>query len=220
MYNINLIHEKIVPIRKQRKRLSLVSLYILIWAVSAVVVVFFVITNNTRIRDYTKAAQILEDRNALPSGLMRSDVDALSRQLQASATVLKTLQQQTMRWGPKLRLLNRHLPKDAWLNRLSCRPTTSQPGQPPPSNPQGGAPSGPPPSKGELVVEGMLLIPEGGMGTEPLEQYLATLRADKAFMVGLSSINLQIVGRKLFGPREVASFVLVCAIAEGVQFDA
>lgn len=216
MYNINLIHEKIIPVRKQRKRLSLVSLYFLLWAVSAVVVAFFVITNNARIQESTKAVQTIGARNALPAGLTQTDVEALDRQLDASATVLKTIQRQTIRWGSKLRLLSRHLPKDAWFDRLSCRGTP--PGQPPPGGQPGGQP--PAPSAGEFIVEGMLLVPEGGMGTAPLEEYVAALREDKIFMIGLSKVDLQVVERKGIGRREVAVFRLICTVAEGIRVDA
>lgn len=216
MYEINLIHEKVIPLSKQRKRMSLVSFYILVWSITVVVFGYFYVTRAAQISSYSEASRRLESRNALPADLTKADLDALDRQLKSSTEVLAAVQNRAFRWAPKLNLLRAYLPQDVWFNRLSCRRSTtvfSQPGS------RGGQ-RVPPVPLGEFVIEGMVLIREGAAGAESLEAFVTKLREDATFMEGIQSLNHLVVGRERYGGADVASFVIVCVIAEGLRFDA
>lgn len=214
MYSINLIHEKIVPLSKQRTRMSLASLYVLLWLISGVVIGYYIMTMRAEINSYTLAARRLETRNSLPAGLTQEDVSALGKQLQASKDVLASIQAQSFIWASKLFVVRSVLPSDAWLNRLYCRPSTTHFAK----APDGGRQL--PQPLGEFVIEGMVLIPEGAAGAEALEQFVTKLRENKIFMEKIASLNHLVVGRERFGNREVATFVIVCVLEEGVRFDA
>jgi hypothetical protein len=213
MYEINLIHEKIVPLSKQRTRLSLFSLYILIWAITIAVYAYYINTTRNEIETYTAATRLIESRNALPSGVTRDDVVALSKQLDATREALLSMNTQSFHWASKLARLHRYLPGEAWLDEISCRLSTAHY-----KKPAGGGK--PPEPLGEFVVQGTVLLPEGAAGAEALEKYVVQLRGDRMFMASIKEMNHLVLGRERYGNREIARFMIVCVIAEGVRFDA
>jgi hypothetical protein len=213
MYELNLIHEKIVPISKQRTRLSLAALYALIWAVTATVFSYYYITFRNEILTYQSAVRLIETRNALPKGLTREDVLLLARQLDTTRETLLALKNQVFLWGPKLERIKTHLPRDAWLDEISCRLSTSH-FKKNPSNP-----SGPPEPLGEFVIQGRVLLAQNAVGSESLEQYVVKLREDKEFMARVQNMNHLVLGRERYGSNEVARFIIVCVVEEGVRFD-
>lgn len=216
MYFINLIHEKIVPISQQRTRLSLRLLYVLAWLITGVVMAYFFTTTQADIDSIRAGSRLLEARNELPSDLTMQDVLSLEQRLQASKAILSRIHNQGLLWAPKLKSLRVHLPKDAWLNRLSCRRSTTAFATPP----SGGGLRQPPRPLGEFVIEGMVLIPEGAAGSESLEEFVAKLKNDKTFMEKISNLNHLVIGRERYGVREIATFVIVCVIDESVRLDA
>ena len=214
MYSINLINEKVVPVSQQRTRLSLRLLYVTLWLITGAIYGYYYVTTQAQIDSFSSAARRLESRNSLPPGLKREDVLRLAQQLQTSKGVLTSIQSQSLLWSKKMRQIESHLPDDGWLNKLSCRASTTHF-----ATPQGGRRQ-PPKPLGEFVIEGMVLIPDGSAGSPSLDRFLGALRTDTVFMEHFSDINHLVVGRERFGTKEVATFVVVCVIQEGIRFDA
>lgn len=214
MYELNLIHEKVIPISQQRTRLSLVSLYLLIWALTATVFAYYIITTQNEITTYQTATRRLETRNALPRGLTRADVVALSRQLEITKTMLTSVNDQTFRWSNKLNSLRKHLPPTAWLDEVSCRRSTTR------FNTKPRAGNQPPLPLSEVVIMGMVMIPEGQAGSQALEEFVIKLQKDEGFMAHIQELNHVVIGKFRYGGKEAVKFMIVCVIKEGVRLDA
>ena len=214
MYELNLIHEKVIPISQQRTRLSLVSLYLLIWALTATVFAYYIITTQNEISTYQTATRRLETRNGLPRGLTHADVLALNRQLEITKTTLTNINNQIFRWSNKLTSLRKFLPSDAWLDEVSCRKSTTRFSTTP------SAPGQPPAPLSEVVILGMLMLPPGNAGSQSFEEYVIKLRNDEEFMAHIQELNHVVIGKFRYGSKEAVKFMIVCVIKEGVRLDA
>lgn len=209
MYELNLIREKIVPIGKQRKRLSLFSFYILIWCVTAVVFFYYYYTSQTEIETYASAKRQIESRNALPSGVTNEDVASLAKQLDVAREALKATGNASFLWSTRLARLRHFLPADAWMDALTLRRSTTR---------FKTAEKGKPPSPFfEFVIQGTVLLPEDGMSAESIEKFVSALRADPQFMAKVKEMNHIVLGRERYGTREIAKFQIVCVIEENVR---
>ena len=209
MYELNLIREKIVPISRQRQRLSLFSLYILVWCVTAVVFFYYYYISQTEIDTYASAKRQIESRNALPSGVTNNDVVSLSKQLDAAREALKTTGNASFLWSARLAKLQQYLPNDIWIDAVTLRKSATR------FKP---AENGKPPTPlFELVIQGTLLLPEGGLSGETLEKYVSGLRADTQFMAKVKEMNHIVLGRERYGAREIAKFQIVCVVEENVR---
>lgn len=209
MYELNLIREKIIPIGKQRKRMSLFSLYILVWCVTAVVFVYYYYTSETEIESYTSARRRVETRNSLPSGVTNEDVASLGKQLESAREALATSGNTSFLWSARLAKLRHYLPNDAWIDAVTLRKSATR------FKP--GVGKTPPTPLFELVIQGTVLLPEGGMTAESLEKYVSELRTDTQFMTKIKEMSHIVLGRERYGSREIAKFQIVCVVEENVR---
>ena len=210
MFEINLIKDRIVPVKQKHVIFGLVSLYILIWTLSIVAVLFLHVANVRMIGIYKGTLTRLESEiSATYSGLPTSEeLKIMWVRLLPDLTRIKQLVSRRILWASKLDRISRSLPEGVWIDEMRSEQVVPQ------KKGKHESASKKPPQQA-FVLEGRARSVPDEEEITSVEHLVDSLKKDVLFMEGFESVELIYRERTAIGVGFLDAFQIRCRFDKG-----
>ncbi|HID94430.1 MAG TPA: hypothetical protein EYP53_00035 [Candidatus Latescibacteria bacterium] len=190
-----------MPRKRRHLTFGLLSLYVLVWLLTALTVIFLHVSNIRMIRVYKTALARAEEGLGPGFGgpARASELIKVRDKFDLELSLITKVLNKRLLWAPKLNEISNHLPEKVWINRIYTanigRHSAGEPFR-------------------ALVIEGSLLATPGEDPSDTINLYISRLSSSPLFMKGIGKVELASIGQKK-GSQEVRNFRLLCRLSEG-----
>ena len=200
MFEINLIKDRIMPVKQKHVVFGLVSFYILIWTLSIAGVLFLHVMNVKMIEIYkeslaTQESEISATYIGMPT---REELEIMWNKLLPEPNGIKHLFRRRILWASKLDQISRSLPEGIWVDEIRSRQSASI--EPPQQT---------------LVIEGRALSVSDEEGITSVEHFVAGLEKSALFMEGIENVELTSMEQTAIEDRAIVAFQVLCRFDKG-----
>lgn len=213
MFEINLIKDRIIPIKRKNVLFGLVSFYILIWTLS-IAAVFFLHVMNIRMIEIYKLDLAKQEREIsvtyVDSGMpTRGELKIMWNKLLLELTNNKHLLSSRVLWASKLDQISHSLPEGVWVDEIRSGRKASGPEKGKSKSASIG------PQQQTLVIEGRALSVSDEEGITSVEHFVAGLEKSALFMEGIENVELISTEQIAIGNRRIVAFQVLCRFDKG-----
>lgn len=205
MFEINLIKDRIIPVKRKNVLFALVSSYILIWTLS-IAAVFFLQVMNIRMIEIYRVDLAKQEREIsaiyIGSGMpTHGELKIIWDKLLLELTDINHLLGSRILWASKLEQISHSLPEGVWVDEIRSgrEPSDQEKGKPKSA------------SIGQiLVIEGRALSVSDEEGITSVEHFVASLEKSALFMKGIENVELISTEQTAIGGRRIVAFQVQC----------
>ena len=205
MFEINLIKDRIIPVKRKNVLFALVSSYILIWTLSIAAVFFLHVMNIRMIEIYgVDLAKQEREMNATYIGSdmpTHGELKIIWNKLILELTDINQLLGSRIVWASKLEQIIHSLPEGVWVDEIRSGRK--------PSDPEKGKPEHASIEQ-ILVIEGRALSVSDEEGITSVEHFVASLEKSALFMKGIENVELISTEQTAIGGRRIVAFQVQC----------
>ncbi len=208
MFEINLIKDRIIPVKRKNVLFALVSSYILIWTLS-IAAVFFLHVMNIRMIEIYRVDLAKQEREIsatyIGSGMpTHGELKIIWDKLLLELTDINHLLGSRILWASKLEQISHSLPEGVWVDEIRSgrEPSDQEKGKPKSASIEA--------QQQILVIEGRALSVSDEEGITSVEHFVAGLEKSALFMKGIENVELISSEQTAIGGRRIVAFQVQC----------